>query len=544
MAPNPRRLRRRMLDGPMKRRIKRRMTHSLSALALAAATLPAGAAGERVIDIDRTQASQPVDRFFDYAVGADFPGTTGREDSLAQLKTVSAELGFRTLRLHAIFHDVLGTVRKVDGRLAFDFSGIDKLYDSLLARGIKPFVELGFTPEALATSKQTIFYWKGNTSHPEPAAWRELVDAFVRHLIARYGVEEVRRWPFEVWNEPNLDGFWERADQKAYFELYADSARAIKHVDAQIRVGGPSTAGADWVVPFLAYAHANQVPVDFVTTHTYGVDGGFLDERGEDDNKLSRNPDAVVGDVRRVRQQIQASAFPGLPLYITEWSTSYNPRDPVHDSHLSAPYILEKLRATRGLAQAMSYWTFSDLFEEAGPPPAPFHGGFGLMTRDGIRKPAWFAYKYLATLRGADIPVADSASFASADGNRTAAVIWDWRLPEQTASNRPYFSQPLPAERTAPVALFIRGLVPGRYRLQLRRTGYLANDAYTAWLNMGKPTSLSEAQLRQLQSLTTDRPEIDRKVRVGANGRLRWTLPMRTHDVLLFTLDPLQVPRP
>ena len=514
------------------------MARAVGLLALAASALPVAAA-ERRIDIHRTRAAAPLDRFFDHSVGADFPGTTGRDDALAQLKTATAELGFRHLRFHAIFHDALATVGRVDGRLVFDFGRIDALYDAMLARGIRPFVELGFSPQALATSPQTIFYWSGNTSHPEPAAWAELVEAFARHLIARYGADEVRRWPFEVWNEPNLAGFWEGADQAAYFELYARSARALKQVDAALQVGGPSTAGADWVVPFLAYCRANEVPVDFVTTHTYGVDGGFLDEFGHDDNKLSRSADAVVGDVRRVRRQIEASAYPGLPLYITEWSTSYNSRDPVHDSHLSAPYILEKLRATRGLAQAMSYWTYSDLFEEAGPPPAPFHGGFGLMTRDGVRKPAWFAYKYLAALRGLDIPVADGATFAAADGAATAAVIWDWRLPEQDTSNRPFFGRPLPAATIAPVALTLSGLAPGRYRLRLHRTGYRANDAYTEWLSMGKPQALSDAQLGRLQALTVDRPEIDRTVRVGPDGRLRRRLPMRSHDVLLLTLQPL-----
>lgn len=511
---------------------------ALGALALAAAV---SAGAERRIELDLAQAVEPLDRCFDLAVGADFPGTTGRDDALAQLKTVVDELGMRSLRLHAIFHDALGTVQRgADGRLVFDWRGIDRLYDALLARGIRPFVELGFTPQALATSQQTIFYWKGNTSHPDPAGWRELVDAFVRHLIARYGAEEVRRWPFEVWNEPNLAGFWERADQAAYFSLYADTARTIKRIDPLLRVGGPATAGADWVVPFLAWAKAHEVPVDFVTTHTYGVDGGFLDEYGQDDNKLSRNPDSVVGDVRRVRAQIEASAFPGLPLYITEWSASYNPRDPIHDSHLSAPFILEKLRGSCGPAQAMSYWTYSDLFEEAGPPPAPFHGGFGLLTREGVRKPAFFAFKYLKALQGRAIPATAEGVWAATDGRRTAAVLWDWRLPDQDRSNRPFFGQPLPATKVAPAVLSMSGLAPGRYRLQQHRTGYRANDAYTAWMQMGRPKTLSDAQLRRLHALTADRPEQVRTVRVDASGRLRHTVPMRSLDVVLVTLEPLR----
>jgi xylan 1,4-beta-xylosidase len=420
----------------------------------------------------------------------------------------------------------------------YDFSGIDKLYDALLARGIKPFIELGFSPSAMTTSKLTIFYWKGNTSHPQPGPWAELIDAFARHLIQRYGAEEVRQWPFEVWNEPNLDGFWERADQKAYFELYANTARALKKVDPALKVGGPSTAGAAWVPELLAYAKSNDLPVDFVTTHTYGVEEGFLDEYGQSDRKLSPNPDSIIGDVRRVRKEIEASAYPGLPLYITEWSTSYNPRDKVHDSYISAPWILTKLRGTRGYAQAMSYWTYSDLFEEPGPPGAPFHGGFGLMTRDGVRKSSWFAYKYLNALRGKDIPSTDEAVFAAADGKKTSVLVWDWQNREQPTSNGVYYGKPIPATPSRPVQLNLRGVAPGSYQMQVRRTGYKANDAYTAYLEMGSPKELSADQLQKLQDLTTDKPEVDRKVRVGSNGKLQWNLPMRSNDIVLVTLEP------
>ena len=508
------------------------------AVGMYAVTAHAGGPAHRHVQLDLSRATTPVDRSFDLSVGADYPGTTGRAENLAQLKTAVDELGFRYLRFHDIFHDSLGTVREIDGKITYDFSGIDKLYDALLARGIKPFVELGFTPGAMTTSKQTIFYWKGNTSHPQPGPWAELIEAFMRHLIQRYGAQEVRQWPLEVWNEPNLDGFWERADQKAYFDLYAATARAIKRVDPALRVGGPSTAGAAWVPELLAYAKANGVPVDFVTTHTYGVDGGFLDEKGEDDRKLSPSPDSIVGDVRRVREQIQASAFPGLPLYITEWSTSYNPRDLVHDSYLSAPWILTKLKATQGLAQAMSYWTYSDLFEEAGPPPSPFHGGFGLLTPEGIRKPAFFAYKYLNALKGQAIPLTDTAALASAEGAKTTLLFWDWQQPDQKQTNRNFFGKPVPATESRPVQLSLAHVPPGTYRLQLRRTGYRANDAQTAYLEMGSPKSLDGAQQRQLRELTADKAEVDQVVQVKAGARLDWKVSMRSNDVVLVTLEP------
>jgi len=516
---------------------RRAMLAALSSLpAVAPAIGQAAPGGPRMVAVDLARTGGPVDRFFDLSIGSDFPGTLIRSDSQAQLKTAVDELGFRYIRFHGVFHDVLGTVKVQDGKAVYDWTKLDQLYDALLAKGIKPFVELSFTPEAMKTSDAAIFYWKGNISHPKLGPWRDLVDAFVRHVRQRYGEAQVRTWFFEVWNEPNLDIFWEKADQSAYFELYDVTARAIKAVDASLRVGGPSTAGAAWVPEFLAHVKASGAPVDFVTTHTYGVDGGFIDEMGKQDTKLSASPDAIVADVRKVREQIEASAFPGLPLYFTEWSASYSPRDSVHDSYVSAPYILDKLRRTQGLVQGMSYWTYSDLFEESGPPTAPFQGGFGLMNPQGVRKPAWFAYKYLAAVKGRAIACDDGQVFAARDGDRVAVLAYDWRQPQQSVSNRPFYTKLHPATDIAPLKLRLSGLKQGSYRLRVRRTGYRRNDAYSAYIDMGLPTSLAADQLRQLEGLTRDAFEIDTLVKT--TGQTVVDLPMRSNDIVLIELTP------
>lgn len=518
-----------------------RRTLLASAVALACASFfhaPGQAAeGARTIAIDAQAPTTPRDRFYDLSIGSDFPGTLLREDSLAQLKIARDELGFRTIRFHGIFHDVLGTYKLVDRKPVYDWTKIDALYDKLLAMGIKPFVELGFTPEAMKTSDNSIFYWKGNTSHPNPARWQGLVDAFVRHLQQRYGKEEVRNWFFEVWNEPNLEGFWEKADQPAYFALYDLTARTIKAIDPQLRVGGPSTAGAAWVPEFLAHTQKSGAAVDFITTHTYGVDGGFLDENGKSDTKLSASKDAIVGDVRKVRREIEASYLPKLPLYFTEWSTSYTPRDPVHDSYLSAPYILSKLKASEGLLQGMSYWTYSDLFEEPGPPTAPFEGGFGLMNPQGIRKPAWFAYKYLHQLGEREVKTPDAQSWVTRDDKGGVQVLaWDFQTLDQGGkSNRPFYTTVQPARDGTPLSLELKGMKPGSYAMQVHRTGFRANDPQTAYLEMGKPKTLTPAQLAQLQALTVDKPET-RQLKVGADGTARVQLPMRVNDVVLVKI--------
>jgi len=490
----------------------------------------------RHIVIDTKGPSAPLDHFFNFSIGSDYPGTLIRDDSLAQLSVARKELGFRYIRFHAIFHDVLGTYREADGKPIYDWTHIDHLYDRLLSMGIRPFVELGFTPEAMKTSDQHIFYWKGNTSHPVLSKWTALTDAFVRHLEQRYGKQEIRSWYFEVWNEPNLAGFWEGGDQKAYFELFDATARTIKHIDPQLKVGGPATAGAAWVPALIEHTTQANVPLDFITTHTYGVDGGFLDEKGAADTKLSPSSDAIVGDVRRVREQIDHSSKPGLPLYFTEWSTSYTPRDAVHDSYISAAYILSKLKACEGMAMGMSYWTFSDLFEEPGPPTAPFQGGFGLMNPQGVRKPAYFAYKYLNSLGDTELKTADAQSYVTWDHNVLKVLAWDFMQPVQDKSNRPFYTKLVAARPTRPLHLDLEHMPPGEYIVTVYRTGFDANDAYSAYLRMGSPASLTGHQLQQLQAATTDKGET-RTVIVDAQGRARVPVSMRSNDVVLVEVS-------
>ena len=190
------------------------------------------------------------------------------------------------------------------------------------------------------------------------------------------------------------------------------------------------------------------------------------------------------------------------------------------------------------MVQGMSYWTYTDLFEEPGPPPTPFHGGFGLINREGVRKPAFFAYKYLHALSGKEIPSSDAESLLATDGARTSALIWNWTSPKQSVSNRPFYTRLVPASPVSAAQLAFKHLAAGVYRLEVRRTGFRANDAYSAYIEMGAPASLSGSQLDRLRELTRDLPETDRRIEIGPAGEYRFEVPMRSNDVVLVTLTP------
>jgi xylan 1,4-beta-xylosidase len=499
---------------------------------------------ERPITADLQQVRGPLDTMFKQCVGAGRANEGLRADWQRQLAYVHKECGFTYIRMHGVFCDDMGVYREdKQGYPEYNWQYIDELYDYLHSIGMKPFVELSFTPGAMASGRQTIFWWRGNVTKPRDLGkWEGLIRAFVRHLKERYGDDEVRTWYFEVWNEPNLSGFF-AGTQQDYFNLYAVTARAIKSVSPQYKVGGPATAGCAWVPEFINFCATNRSPVDFISTHTYGVDSGFLDEHGDTGTVLSQNPSSIFGEVKQVRRQIAESAMPNLELHFTEWSTSYTPSDPVHDSYHSAAYILDKLKKSGDAAQSMSYWTFTDIFEEAGPRWEAFHGGFGLINYEDINKPAFYAYQFLNRLGPTELKNGDPSSWICADkSGGVQALVWDFTNthPGRQVHNQVFYKQDLPSQLKKKVTLNLSHVSSGKYAVDIYKIGYRVNDAYATYRDLGAPAQLTKAQVAEIKSQNSGAPLSHAIVKVGKDGVFKQEFDLRENDVVLLTLQPLR----
>ncbi len=411
---------------------------------------------------------------------------------------------------------------------------------------MKPFVETGFMPNALASGSGKIFWWNANVTPPNDyAKWNALITALVKHWTERYGENEVATWRFEVWNEPNLRIFWapKTNAMDAYFELYEHTARDIKSVSTNYLVGGPSGAGPVWTRQLIDFCQTNRLPIDFISFHAYGLGDGpsGLDQFGN--RKLYLSPDihSVASAANSQFPIIQKSAKPELPVHITEWSASYSPRDPVHDSYFEAAFILEQLRRTEEVS-SMSYWTFTDVFEENGPAARPFHGGFGLINYQGIRKPAFWAYQFLAMLGETELKNTDESSYVCTGKNGGAQILlWDITHPTGgKTSDQEFFFQPHPAREKGSVAVSLKNLTPGDYNLKTYRIGYEQNDPYSRYLEMDSPSDLSREAVVELKNLSTGKPVSETTVTIGTDGTFKTTVPIREDDVYFLALSPEQ----
>jgi xylan 1,4-beta-xylosidase len=469
-----------------------------------------GEAEPIALDVDASEDVGPLhrvwhmvgsERLTQLRFGDDANGNDIGVEFAEALRIAVEDLGVDRVRAHAILHDDNRVVtRAEDGSLAFDFTVVDALYDEILEIGVRPVVELSFMPAAIARDPdQTVFDYRGIISPPTDwAEWNQVVHELAAHLVERYGIDDVRTWGFEVWNEPNLEVFW-TGSQEDYLRLYDEAARAVKQVDDRLLIGGPSTAAAEWIEALTAHAEQSDVPLDFVTSHTYG--NIPLDARGS----------------------LHRHGFDDIPTWWTEWGVGSTHFGPIHDGIAGAPFVLSGFQDVQGRLQALAYWVISDHFEELGRPPALFHNGFGLLTVGNLRKPRFWAVHLAAhqgdtvlssalSGDGADVLV---RAWASRHGNGTVDVlVWNGTI------NGALMDGDASLDRTVRVA--VTGLTASAYDVTLARI-----DAHHSNILEDYPDGVAWPDAELWQSLRTrDHLHEQALPAVGRDASLEITLPM------------------
>ena len=483
------------------------------------------------ITANASAPGKPLVHFWSKVVGAGRANEGLRSTWQEELETATRYGGFKYVRFHGLFHDDMFVYREDEqGRPIYNFQYVDDLFDRMLQKGVRPFVELSFSPSEMATAKGTTMWWQANGSPPKDYnKWAELVRASVEHWVARYGVDEVRQWYFEVWNEPNLDGFFKNGTQQQYFELYKITAQTIRKVDAKLRVGGPTTSNFEldekvvkaaiesgkpydplaipwrpvWITDFLAYCKANNLPVDFISTHPYPQDFRIDDKNLPNGGHFRRSVNSTRDDLRMLREMIDASEFPHAEIQLTEWSSSPSPLDHTHDSLAAGAFIVKTNLDSIGYVDSLSYWVFTDVFEENRLTDSVFHGCFGLINYQEIVKPAFHAYRMMNEL-GDELVERTDGAIVTRDkaSGRVTALAYNYPPEEKIA---------LPETKTLEEAdaidgsgsarameVHLRGLVPGA-AFSIETLDRKHGSAVAVWEAMGKPEPPNVEQTKALR---------------------------------------------
>jgi xylan 1,4-beta-xylosidase len=379
-----------------------------------------------VIAVDNKQNAKPLDPYFLNMTGQARASDFLRKGVQEHYRLVQKEIGFEYVRFFGVFNDEM-CIFTPDGR--YDWTYIDEVFDFLLEINLKPFVVFCFMPTVLASGNAAIYYYKGNITPPSDyQRWAGLVEAFTRHCVERWTLNKVKDWYFEVWNESELPDFWTGTFDD-YMKLYEASVRRVKSVSTELRVGGPSycgfhhSAAENRLKMFLDECAARNLPVDFVSAHPYPVicsgSGGVWHE-------TLLGPNQTKEDLIWFKETVRHSAFPDAGLSINEWNSTCRDRDLAHDTAFMAVFLLHNYLSCQNLVHALCYWAATDRFEEHGLGGREFHGGFGLLSVSGFKKPQYYAFQALKALGGEILAQGSDYIVTVSSDNEIAALFWNY----------------------------------------------------------------------------------------------------------------------
>nr|WP_299073700.1 hypothetical protein [uncultured Allomuricauda sp.] len=505
------------------------------------------------VTVDTHRPGEKFEHFWSKCVGAGRANEALRAGWLEQLQLVQQNCGFEYVRFHGIFHEDMFPIIEHNGETLYNWQYIDDVFDRMLDLKVRPFVELAFLPNSMAAeNSKTVFWWKANITPTDGTfqKWHDLVKSFTQHCVDRYGIDEVLTWYFEVWNEPNLYPLFWDGTKSQYFELYKQSALAIKSVDNRLKIGGPSTSNfvpdsrfdgettnekaseavfstkdintlewhGVWIEDFLTYCKKEKLPVDFVSTHPYPTDYAFNPETGKG-RGLTRFAQSTRLDLEWLNTTIATSAFPNVEIHLTEWNTSPSSRDAMHDRLPAAAYIVKTNLDGIGLTNSLAFWTFTDIFEEKGGAASIFHGGFGLVNFQGLVKPSYHAYRMLHQL-GDEKLYKDDFLFVSKKSSTGKIIAFAYNYPEEYEGAVPSGTDKRENGTKKKLDLSLTGLKTGvTFKIEILDKDH--GNIHNFWESMGKPEPPTREEIKVMKDYANKmKTEF---VKVDDNGNLSIT---------------------
>ncbi len=436
-----------------------------------------------------------------------------RRDAQEQLQTAHEELGIKHLRAVGMLDDRMRfytidpkDFRKKEKEPRLNLQIINYVIDSLLDIGINPMFTTCFMPSALASGEGTVFTTKSRISPPNDYdKWVELIEASVRHMIDRYGRQRVRNWYFEVWNESNLrNGFFE-GDRQDFFKLWKHTYQAIKRVDDELKIGGPSTARGEWLAEMIEFGRKNSCEPDYIITHIYNNDNADNPASPFEGSKeeVKKNDSYASGVIQGGRKLLDELDYKG-DIHWNEWGRSYLPYETYPDNKDVSPrqtpkeaaFIVKTMAEVSQEADEFAYWCLSDIYDQVGYGREAFFGHYGLMSLQGLRKPGYLGFQLLnrtgtqrLKVAGNNLTIKDNV-LVTKSKDKYCVLVYSY-------GNDNFYPQ---------ITKNVTLQLPKQYRsdkIDLYRIGMMDNNIVTEWRSMDSPVYLSRTQLEVLKEKNT-----------------------------------------
>lgn len=476
------------------------------------------------------------------------------------LRILQKEIGYEYIKFHGILSDdMMVYTKNKNGEVIISFALVDKVLDFLLSIGLKPLIQLSFMPKALAKyPDKTVFNSNFITSEPKDMdKWNHLIREFTLHLLDRYGKDPVENWKFTVWNEPDTpESMFAMSSRQVFYDFYKNTFDTVKSCNPNICFGSPSsyyiTFGENnWIVDFSIWCSEHNCMPDFVNIHFYGTD--FTSNVEQLNNtlglagglKLSEDPDVFKKFVDILRSYVNTAYSKNCDIFLTEWNSTPSHFDLMSDTCFKSCYIVKNILESYDRLDSFGFWVLTDFFEETPIPKELFHGGLGLFTHNGIKKPGYYAF-YLLNKLGSELIDKGNGYFVTKERDEFHIMLYNYKHYSSLYANGETFDMtftdrytPFGSEDKKEFSLQLKGLDANKYEV----TEFIVNRQYGScfdkWVEIGAKPLSSKEEIETLEALS--RPMINKYSITTFENDLTINAILDLLEIRYISLKPLKV---
>lgn len=478
-----------------------------------------------------------------------------RHEVRRQIELAQENISYDFIRFHGIFSDDMMVYKEdLNGNPIYNWVYVDEIFDFFYRLNLRPFIELGFMPEALASKKQHAFLWNANVSYPKSLKkWTDLVSNFINHCIDRYGNEEVKQWYFQIWNAPDLsEVFWFENKEK-FFTFFKSTYISIKDILKNAKIGPPGLLAInnfEWMNDFLKFCERNFIDLDFIACNIYA----YTDPKNNtlplqlfnrSDNALFdtdlNQENYLANSILELKDLLKKYSL-NLPIFVTEWNLSPYTNDYNRDTCFLSSYIVYNIISNIDNIDILTFWSLSDIIEEGLTESKLYHGGLGLLTYNRLKKPSYNAFLLLSKLGNNIIKKGKDYIVTSKNNNYQILlfnfVYFDDLFMSGDKSLLDYHNRYgiFKNSNINKDVNLILSLSSGNYKIKRWYLNRNSGSTFDAWQNMGAPEQISSDIYDYLKS--KEIPEI-RISTENVKKELLISDSIPPHGILLIEIDKI-----
>lgn len=477
-----------------------------------------------------------------------------RSDIQSQIRMAQKDIGYEFIKFHGIFSEEMMVYREnATGNPIYKWHYIDEIIDFFYSVNLKPFIEIGFMPESLASKKQySPEFWRPNVSFPKSIKkWSNLIYEFTRHCIERYGEAEVEKWYFEIWPAPELSNIFWYESKERFFELYIESYRAIKKASSKLSVGSPGVLphnNFQWFKDFLHYCKDHNIKIDFAACHIYNMadpQNKTIPSELLSNERITlpvSDENYLQNSIVSIRNTLAAADLKEVDIFVTEWNLSPYTVDYTRDTCFLSSYIVYNILRNMDQVKGLAYWSLSDIMDQGITEDSIFHGGFGLLTRNSIKKPAYNAFYLLDKLGKNIIEQGNDYVISSNGGGSYQILLYNFVYFDELfrAGDKSLLSYHerynIYKSATEKDIHIVAQLDKGSYKIKRYRLDRDSGSTYDAWLKMGAPEDISSDMHIYLKSKEILQINVSEE---SLKGQLILNDIIPVHGVLMIIIDKI-----